>query len=392
MIETEIRCIFCDITASPSNIFVTDVRGSICSDCTEICSALIRENQISFLLKNLSTSLKKPKEIKTYLDDYIIGQEKSKKILSVAVYNHYKRLEIQKLYSNCIIQKSNIMILGGTGTGKTYIMEKISEFLEVPIFIADATQFTESGYVGLDVNIMLRELYLASNKDKDKTEKGIIYIDEIDKIADKGGKPSGDIGVQQALLKMVESAVMDVPLRGAHVGSTSADAAGTIKIDTRNILFICGGAFSHLKEVIKQKMTRLSAGFASEIKDLNEGDTIYSKITNKDLIDYGILNEFLGRFPVRVYLNDLTKDDLKRILTEPKDALIKQFQMLMEFDKIKLIFDDEAIDKMTEEILKLEIGARGARTILEKVLNDIMFDITSENEEREIVITQEMVK
>lgn len=392
MILHEIKCMFCDMPESDANVFITDAKGSICSECVETCSVLLKNNQIVLLLKQIANELKKPHEIKAHLDQYVIGQDQAKKTLSVAVYNHYKRIEIQKVYKDSIIQKSNIMILGGTGTGKTFMLEKIADFLQVPITIVDATQYTETGYVGLDVNIMLRELYLAADSDLARTEKGIIYIDEIDKLADKGGRPAGDLGVQQGLLKLVENNIMDVPLEGAHVGGRAADKSGSIKICTKDILFICGGAFSSLKKHVKNKITKHNLGFATENKEeLKDDKSIYSKITTNDLIDYGMLNEFLGRFPVRVYLEELTVESLKKILVEPKDSLIKQFQLLLEFDKVKLIFEDKALDKIAEEVLKLNIGARGNRTVLEKVLNEIMFNAGLDNEEKEVTITEDMI-
>lgn len=381
------QCTFCGNSESEHTVFIVDLNNALCRECIESCYYLIKHNEKKQLLETVIKKLKKPHEIKEYLDQYVIGQEDAKKTLAVAVYNHHKRMEIQELDNSVVLNKSNVMLFGSTGTGKTYLLQKIASYLDIPFIVTDATQYTETGYVGLDVNIMLKELYEAAGKNIEKAQKGIIYIDEIDKLA-IGGRNISDRSVQQGLLRMIEGAVMEFPSKGVHLGGSQGGEH--IKMDTKDILFIVGGAFTDIKEQIKARKKPTTVGFHANHDEYEENP--YTAITNNDLIKFGLLSEFVGRFPVKTHLNDLTKEDLKRILLESKESPIVQYVTLLEFDKLKLKFSDKAIDKIADKMLELKVGARGNRTVIEGVLAQIMFDAPKDTTERELTIEEDMIK
>lgn len=364
--------------------------GYICDNCISIASDLLNDEEEENITNNMQ--LATPSQIKAHLDQYVIGQDEAKRTLAVAVYNHYKRLK-QSKKSDVEIQKSNILMIGSTGSGKTYLAQTLAKFLGVPFAIADATCLTEAGYVGEDVETMLRTLLQNANYDIESAQRGIIYIDEIDKISRKGENMSitRDVsgeGVQQALLKIIEGTVSEVPVTGGR----KHPQAETVKVDTSNILFICGGAFDGIDKIIGKEETHNSIGFGANVSDKKESVADLSKVEQHDLVKYGLMPELIGRLPIITALNPLSEDDLVHILTEPKNAITKQYQELLSMDGVKLEFENEALRKIAELAIKKKTGARGLRSIIESAMQKVMFDVPDMSSAKKVVVTADCVE
>ena len=388
-----LRCSFCNKTQDQVRKLIAGPKGKnvyICDECIDICSEIIEEEFEQYAENDGEINLRKPKEIKEFLDQYVIGQDEAKKVLSVAVYNHYKRI-LMGGDSDVELQKSNILMLGPTGSGKTLLAQTISKYLDVPLAIADATSLTEAGYVGDDVENVVTRLVQAADGDIKKAERGIIFIDEVDKVARMSENRSitRDVsgeGVQQALLKIVEGAVVNVPPKGGrkHPGQDA------LQVDTTNILFICGGAFDGLEDIIKKKQGANVLGFNQDKKTKNDHDKVLSKVEADDLVKYGLIPELIGRLHMVATLNEITEDNMVHILTEPKNALIKQYIKLFAMDDVKLEFEKDALKELAKLAIIRKTGARGLRSILEDIMLDIMFDLPK-YKNKTITISKEVV-
>lgn len=393
-----IKCSFCGKAQENVKKIVAGPGVYICDECISICKSIVDEDisddeEIGYTLGE-EEELPNPEQIKAILDEYVIGQETAKKTLSVAVYNHYKRINNEEEANDVEIQKSNVLLLGPTGSGKTLLAQTLAKILNVPFSIADATTLTEAGYVGEDVENILLKLIQAADYDIELAERGIVYIDEIDKITRKSENPSitRDVsgeGVQQALLKIIEGTVASVPPQGGRKHPHQE----LLQINTSNILFICGGAFEGLDNIIKERVGKKGIGFSAKIESKKEIDKykIYEELLPQDLLRFGLIPEFVGRLPIVTTLRELDKDALIKILTEPKNALIKQYKRLLEFDDVELEFQDEAIGAIVDKAIERNTGARGLRSIIEEVMRDVMFDIPSNPKIEKCVITKETV-